>query len=102
MRPHHIHPRSEQPGTKPERFEALVRNFYWLNVLRFVFGCFSRGELSSFADWLDDLPRSNGYELLAHPRPLSIMLLTHWLFSQQPLTVKRVVEALFEQPGFKI
>jgi hypothetical protein len=95
-------PGSEQPGTKPERFEALVRNFYWLNVLRFFCECFSRGELSSLADGLDELARSNGYELLAHPRTLSIMLLSDWVFSQQPLTVKRVVEALFEQPGFKI
>ena len=37
----------ERSGTKPERFEVIVRNFYWLNVTRFYGGCFSRGELEN-------------------------------------------------------
>src|SRR5437763_667634 len=38
-------PGHEQRGTKPDRFDALARNFYWLNVTRFYCGCFSKGEL---------------------------------------------------------
>ncbi len=26
---------SEKTGTKPERFDAIARNFYWHNVVRF-------------------------------------------------------------------
>ena len=95
-------PGSEKKGTKPERFDALARNFYWLNVLRFYCGCFSRGELSSLADGLGELGRAPMFRLLAHPRTLSTMLLADWVFSQQPLAVKRVVDDIFEQPGFKI
>jgi hypothetical protein len=95
-------PGDERPGTKPERFDALARNFFWLNVLRFYCGCYSRGELSSLADGLLELAHSTDYGRLAHPRTLAITLLNDWVFSQQPLAVKRVVEALFEQPGLKI
>ena len=49
-------PGNEKNGTKPERFDALAVNFYWLNVTQFFCGCFSRGELSSLAgrgrDWV--------------------------------------------------
>jgi hypothetical protein len=31
----------EKKGTKPDRFDAIARNFYWLNVVRFFAGCFS-------------------------------------------------------------
>src|SRR5690606_7455278 len=31
-------------GTLPDRFEALAKNFYWLNVTRFYAGCYSSGE----------------------------------------------------------
>jgi hypothetical protein len=54
------------------------------------------------ADGLGELSHSAGYQLVAHPRTLSIMLLSGWVFSQQPLAVKTVVESLFEQPGLKI
>jgi hypothetical protein len=37
-------PGGEQRGTKPDRFDALARNFYWTNVTRFYAGCFSKGE----------------------------------------------------------
>ena len=38
-------PGNEKRGTKPDRFDAIARNFYWLNVTRFYAGCFSKGEL---------------------------------------------------------
>jgi len=97
----HSPPGAERLGTKPERFEALAQNFYWLNVLRFYCGCYSRGELSSLVDGLYTLARSEGYEDIDHSRTLSIMLLGDWVFTQQPLSVRRVVEDIFIQPGFK-
>jgi hypothetical protein len=95
-------PGGERHGTKPERFDALSRNFYWLNVTRFFCGCFSSGELSSLADSLVELGRSEAYRLLSHPRRLSLMLLGDWVFNQEPLAARRVVQALFDQPGLKI
>ena len=95
-------PGSERHGTKPEIFDALARNFYWLNVLRFFCGCFSRGELSSLADGIEDLSKSAEYSLVSHPRTLAVMLLRDWVFSQQPLAIKRVVTNIFAQPGFKV
>ena len=38
-------PGKERPGSKPDRFDAISRNFYWLNVTRFYAGCYSKGEL---------------------------------------------------------
>src|SRR5580658_1335876 len=35
-------PGKEQRGTKPDRFDALARNFLWTNVTRFYAGCFSQ------------------------------------------------------------
>jgi hypothetical protein len=37
-------PGRERKGTKPDRFDGLARNPYWLNVTRFFAGCFSKGE----------------------------------------------------------
>jgi hypothetical protein len=38
-------PGKEKKGTKPDRFDAIARNFYWLNVVRFFCGCFSKGDI---------------------------------------------------------
>jgi len=92
-------PGNERRGTKPERFEALARNFYWLNVVRFYCGCFSRGELASLADGLDELMKSHNFALITHPRHLAVMLLSDWVFTQQPITVRRVVSLILSKPG---
>ena len=36
-------PGNESQGTKPDRFDAIAENFYWLNVTRFYAGCYSKG-----------------------------------------------------------
>lgn len=49
-------PTVEEPaGTRPERLEALLRNPYWLNVLRFFAGNYQKGELADLARRLIDL-----------------------------------------------
>src|SRR5205823_2547521 len=40
-------PGAQRRGTLPERFDAIARNFYWLNVARFYAGCYNSGELAS-------------------------------------------------------
>ena len=95
-------PGHEMKGTLSERFDVLARNFYWLNVTRFYCGCYSRGELPSLADGLIELAGSDLYKDTNYPRLLMLMLLGDWVFTQQPLTVKRLVKVILEEPGFKV
>jgi len=95
-------PGREQRGTKPERFDVLARNFYWLNVTRFYCGCYSRGELSSLADGLMELAKAEEYRYTSYPQLLILMLLGDWVFTQQPLTVSRLTESLLDEPRLKV
>ena len=45
-------PGNERRGTISDRWRALSRNYYWLNVARFYAGCYSEGELASLVDEL--------------------------------------------------
>jgi uncharacterized protein YheU (UPF0270 family) len=54
-------PGKEKPGSKPDRFDAIARNFYWLNVARFYAGCYSKGELPSLVERLQDLRNEEGF-----------------------------------------
>lgn len=85
---------SEKTGTKPERFDVIARNFYWLNVTRFYAGCYSRGELSSLAEALEELVSDAQFGGISYPPQLATMLLADWVFAQQPNTVRRVVAML--------
>lgn len=94
---------SEAPsGTKVDRFEAISRNFYWLNVTRFFAGCFSTGELAALVEMLDELMSTSGYKLIRHPRDLAVILLSDWVFAQQPRTMKRLVKILLEDRSFRL
>jgi hypothetical protein len=95
-------PGDERRGTKPERFDAIARNFYWLNVTRFLAGCFSKGELASLVDSLEVLADSDGYRLITYPRSLAVMLLTDWVFAQQPKSVAKVVSFILEDRNFRL
>jgi hypothetical protein len=95
-------PGRERTGTKPERFDVLARNSYWLNVTRFYCGCYSIGELSSLADGVIELANCSELEHTSYPRVLALMLLSDWVFTQQPLTVGRMVSMIVSDPGFRI
>ena len=88
-------------GTKPDRFDAIARNFYWLNVTRFYAGCYDKGELPSLIDRLEDLIRSEGYCLISHPRVLAATLLSDWVFSQHPKSVKTVMSLILDGIGLR-
>jgi hypothetical protein len=94
-------PGNEKKGTKPERFDALAANFYWLNVTRFFCGCFSRGELSSLADGLESLSNSSSLKDISYPKLLALMLLGDWVFAQQPLIVSRVAQLVISRLSFR-
>lgn len=97
----HSSPGKEHSGTKPDRFDAIARNFYWLNVTRFYAGCYDKGELASLIDRLEDLMSSEGYRLISHPRILAATLLSDWVFSQHPKSVKTVMNLILDGIGLR-
>jgi hypothetical protein len=97
----HSSPGMEFSGTKPDRFDAIARNFYWLNVTRFYAGCYDVGELPSLIDRLEDLIGSEGYCYISHPRILAAILLSDWVFSQHPKSVKKVMNLILDGIGLR-
>lgn len=94
-------PGAERQGTKLDRFRAISRNFYWLNVTRFYAGCYSVGELPSLVSGLEDLTESVEFLHLSHPRILSAMLLSDWVFAQHPKSVRQVVRLILDAIGMR-
>lgn len=92
---------SEHRGTRPDRFEALARSFYWTNVTRFFCGFYDVGELGSLVDGVTELSEKNGYRLINQPRRLAMMLLSDQVFSQAPRSMKRLIAFITEEPGFQ-
>ncbi len=82
---------NEHRGTLPERFMALASNFYWLNVTRFFAGYYSRGELPSLVDCLEQLAEDDDYRLISHAQQLTGMLLSDWVFAQDQRTLRRAI-----------
>lgn len=95
-------PGNEKRGTKPDRFDAIARNFYWLNVARFYAGCFSKGELASLVDRLQELIAEKGFANTSHPRSLAITLLSDWVFTQHPKSVREVLDLALHDGGFRL
>ena len=88
-------------GTKPDRFEALARSFYWTNVTRFFCGFYDRGELSSLVDGITSLAEDDKYGLINQPRQLAMMLLSDQVFTQSPRIMKRLIAFITKEPGFQ-
>ncbi|HEY1269156.1 MAG TPA: NTPase (NACHT family)-like protein [Candidatus Binatia bacterium] len=93
---------AERRGTKPDRFDALAKDFYWLNVTRFYAGCYSKGELASLTDRLKELINDAEYGVTSHPRTLGAIFLSDWVFSQYPKAVAEVLDSIFEGVGFRM
>lgn len=94
-------PGGEQRGTKPDRFDALARNFYWTNVTRFYAGCFSKGELPGLVERLQELIIDEKFRLTTHPRMLGATLLSDWVFTQNPKSVQAVVGLILDGIGLR-
>ncbi|KEQ22242.1 NACHT domain-containing protein [Paenibacillus tyrfis] len=89
-------PGNEKKGTKPDRFDAIAKNFYWLNVTRFFCGCFSKGELPSLVERLNVLLEDVQYKNISHPRALTAMLLSDWVFSQNQYSMREAVKLVLK------
>ena len=94
-------PGDEKKGTRPDRFDAIARSFYWFNVTRFYAGCYSKGELPSLIERLQDLVADEHYRRLSHPRVLASTLLADWVFSQHPKSVREVVRLIIDGIGLR-
>jgi hypothetical protein len=94
-------PGNPQRGTLPDRFHAMARDFYWLNVARFYAGCYNKGELPSLVDGLEELAREDGYRHTSHPRMLAATLLADWVFAQHPKSMRKVVAMIVDGVGLR-
>ena len=95
-------PGRECGGTLPDRFDALARDLFWQNVTRFYAGCYSKGQLSSLVDRLQELARSPGFKCTSYAQDLSATLLSDWVFAQHPRAMKQVAALFLDGVGLRI
>jgi hypothetical protein len=88
-------------GTKPERFDGLASNPYWMNVARFFAGCFSQGELLDLATRVCELVATNDFRLSIYGRSLAIAFLQDWVFAQSVKATSLVVKSVFDDLGIR-
>lgn len=84
----------ERGGARPRRFAALARRPYWFNVARFYAGCYNSGELASLLTGLEEVYEDSSEAMKSHALQLGLLLLSDWVFAQEPRIVAGVVEFL--------
>ena len=94
-------PGGERRGTRPDRFAALASSSYWTNVTRFYCGFYDEGELPSLVDGLMTVSERTGYNLITQPRRLALMLLSDYVFTQSPRSIKRLIKFVAQEPDFE-
>ena len=87
---------SEKKGTKPDRFDAISRNLYWHNVVRFFAGCFDKGELPMLIQKLKELQDDVFLKNTNYPRLLTSQILSDWVFTQYPILLNDVVKIIVD------
>ena len=92
----------EHRGTRSDRWRALSRNAYWLNVARFYAGCYSEGELASLVEELQALSNDEVFRSTGHPQILTATLIGDWVFSQRPRVIEGAVDLLLEPRGLRM
>jgi len=85
---------SVKHGTKPDRLHAILRNFYWQNVVRFFTGCADAGELDMIIQELKDLQNDDILKYTNYPRIITSQILSDYVFTQKPLKLKDVVSII--------
>lgn len=86
----------EKAGTKPERFDAIARNFYWHNVVRFFAGCFDKGELAALIQCLNELQQDEILKFTNYPRIVTSQILSDWVFTQYPKLLQNVLKLILD------
>jgi len=87
---------SPRTGTKPERLYAILRNFYWQNVVRFFAGCADRGELDMIIQELKDLQNDEVLKYTHYPRIITGQILSDYVFTQAPFKVKEAASIIVD------
>lgn len=87
---------SPKNGTKEERFDAIARNFYWHNVVRFYTGCFDKGELPMLIHKIKELQDDDFLKYTNYPRLLTSQILSDWVFTQTPKLMNEVVKVIID------
>lgn len=87
---------SVKPGTKPDRFHAILRNFYWQNVVRFFAGCADAGELDMLIQELKELQDDDVLKFTNYPRIITAQILSDYVFTQKPLKLKSVLQIIVD------
>ncbi|MFF9750344.1 NACHT domain-containing protein [Streptomyces albidoflavus] len=95
-------PGRERRGSRPDRFEALLRNPYWWNVTRFYAGFSDKGELASLAELLEVLCEEDDFSLVAYPRQVSSTLLRDQVFTQAPRSAGRIFERVTSEDSLSL
>jgi len=87
---------SVKSGTKPDRLHAILRNFYWQNVVRFFAGCADAGELDMIIRELEELQNDSLLKNTNYPRIITSQILSDYVFTQKPLKLKDVVKIIVD------
>jgi len=87
---------NEKKGSKPERFDAISKNFYWNNVVRFFAGCFDKGELPMLILKLKELHNDELLKYTNYPRLVTSQILSDWVFTQYPILLKDVIKIIVD------
>ena len=95
-------PGTPRRGTLLERFDAVARNFYWLNVARFLAGCYGSGELPSLLFGLEEIANSEQFKYITHIPELSVALLTDHVFNQQPKLALELASRLTQEHDLRL
>ena len=95
-------PGRECNGTLPDRFDALARDTYWQNVTRFYAGCYSKGQLASLVDRLQELARSDDFKYTGYAHRLAATLLSDWVFAQHPRAMKEAAALFLDGVGLRV
>ena len=88
---------NERTGTKPDIFDGIAPNPYWLNVTRFYAGCFSKGELLDLSDRVASLISADS----SYARSLGIALVQDWVFTQSTRATDVVIASVFDAIGLR-
>ncbi|MFD8701751.1 NACHT domain-containing protein [Kitasatospora sp. NPDC059648] len=95
-------PGAEHAGTRSDRFESLVRNPYWLNVMRFFAGFSDKGELANILDLIEALQADSEFGLTGYPRHIAAVLLRDQVFSQKPKIAQSAMEMVANSQGISL
>jgi hypothetical protein len=92
----------EPKGTRPDRLDALLRNPYWLNVLRFFVGFYQKGELADLARRLIDLIDTPIWGLSSRTYELMRYVLLDYSMYQSRRDTAEVARALASKLGTRL